>query len=440
MSIDKLYMSPLRPLVTTYFISALCCLISCGFVNEAAASNAEQLFSQYHDRIYQIRLIELASGSKSSIGSGFQINADGLVATNFHVIADAVHKPEKYRVEYINHLGKKGALKILSFDVVHDLALLEHSAGFAEYFELHDRPLQKGEKVFSVGNPRDLGMSVVEGIYNGYLEHSFYERILFSGSLNPGMSGGPALNSRGEIIGVNVATSGNQLSFLVPLRELVRLVQQHSQESPQEVSNFERKIEQQLIDNQHKQITELINADWPTTILGKALTAGEMTRFTRCWGGSSDDEKALYEYTYNRCFSESDIFVSSELSTGSINYEFYWFGSDELNTLQFYERFKNSFDGAGPINPRATEEDVGNFKCHQDFVKQTMQQSRLMTWKSVLCARPYKEYDKLYDMVFISATISDYHQGLVSHFAISGVTKELGLRFTKKFMEHIAWK
>jgi len=422
-------------------ILTLALLVGCLQCQYAQAGSAQQLFSEYHDQIYQVRLIELASGSKSSIGSAFQINPDGLLATNFHVVADAVHKPEKYRVEYINHEGKKGELQILDIDVVHDLALLKHQDGFNKYFRFANKPLQQGEEVFSLGNPRDLGMTVVPGTYNGLLAHSYYDRILFSGSLNPGMSGGPALNAGGEVIGVNVATSGNQLSFLVPLQELNNLVSSYMRSQGEYVGDFKKKIEQQLKENQKKQLTELIDAEWPQSTLGEAQIVGEMTRFTRCWGGSSEEEKkALYEHTYNQCFSESDIYLSSHFSTGAINYEFYWLESAQLNAKQFYARYKSSVEGAGPVNRGATEEDVGNFECNTEFVDQPRKNQRPLVWKNIICARPYKQYEGLYDLVFIGATLSDHHRGLISHFALSGVTKELGMRFTQKFLERVVWK
>ena len=65
---------------------------------------------------------------------------------------------------------------------------------------------------------------MVPGPTNGLVEHSYEDRLLFSGSLNPGMSGGPSLNSQGDVIGVNVATAGSQLSFLVPVKKVKRML------------------------------------------------------------------------------------------------------------------------------------------------------------------------------------------------------------------------
>ena len=57
------------------------------------------------------------------------------------------------------------------------------------------------------------------------MKNSDDSNILFSGSLNPGMSGGPTLNEQGSVIGVNVATSGNEISFLVPAQYLAIILE-----------------------------------------------------------------------------------------------------------------------------------------------------------------------------------------------------------------------
>jgi len=161
-------------------------------------------------------VISPQAGSKSSIGSGFQVSRDGLIVTNYHVVSSFVQSPDTHEIEYQSHNGQKGSLKLLDFDVINDLALLRHSNPGDRVLGFAEQPLEKGETVYALGNPRDYGTSLVKGPNNGMVEHSYDEQILFSGSLNPGMSGGPALNERGEVVGVNVATAGSQLSFLVP--------------------------------------------------------------------------------------------------------------------------------------------------------------------------------------------------------------------------------
>lgn len=194
-------------------------LILIGWVS---VSRADEDFAEFYSQVYQIRVISPQAGSKSSIGSGFQVSQDGLIITNFHVIASYVHAPERHKIEYQSHTGQKGSLTLLDFDVVNDLALLRHSNPSEKTLRLSDTALQKGQTVYALGNPRDYGTSLVKGPNNGLVEHSYDAQILFSASLNPGMSGGPALNSAGEVVGVNVATAGS-LKRLLCRGELCRV-------------------------------------------------------------------------------------------------------------------------------------------------------------------------------------------------------------------------
>jgi hypothetical protein len=414
---------------------ALCILLFP--VTGTSAEDASSLFKAIHDRIYQIQTIEVNSGSKSSLGSAFQINADGLLVTNFHVIASHVMEPDKYRIEYVNHAGQTGALEIQDLDVVNDLALLKHDDGYRQFLELADTPLEQGQAVYSMGNPHDLGMTVVPGTYNSLTAHSYYDRILFSGSVNPGMSGGPALNGAGKVIGVNVATAGNQISFFVPLSKLLNLLDQYRGTGLSSGAVRER-MQSQLLSNQRKYILTLLQAEWPESKLGEATVIGEMTPFTRCWGRSSDAEETRlrYDITNSNCINTEFIYLSNRFTTGGLQYEFSWLNTEELNPYQFYRAYQEHIHGAATINT-AGKQDVTNFECHEDFV--TAGAASPVLTKSIFCVRAYKDFPGLYDFLYTGATVHDGRKGLISHFTISGIEKDLGIQFTRKFIGHVRW-
>ena len=92
--------------------------------------------------------------------------------------------------------------------------------------------------IYSLGNPHDLGMILVPGTYNGLQKYSFYPRIHFTGAVNAGMSGGPTVDAAGKVVGVNVASAGNQLGFLVPADALQALLQRFLQDG--EVADFKQ--------------------------------------------------------------------------------------------------------------------------------------------------------------------------------------------------------
>jgi serine protease Do len=87
-----------------------------------------------------------------------------------------------------------------------------------------DEPMPRGARIFSLGNPLDVGFAVAEGNYNGPVERSFLRHAVLRRLAQPGMSGGPALDDQGRLIGVNVAArrDGEQVSFLVPAEHVRR--------------------------------------------------------------------------------------------------------------------------------------------------------------------------------------------------------------------------
>lgn len=398
---------------------------------------AQNLFGQYRNALYQIKIIELESGNKSSIGSGFQIDALGNLVTNYHVVSEYVYNPDKYRIEYLAHDGSEGQLQLVDVDVVNDLALIrkvalsEQESAFPIALSL---PVQ-GSAIYSLGNPHDLGMIVVPGTFNGLKKNSFYQRIHFTGSINPGMSGGPVVNELGEVMGVNVATAGNQIGFLIPLAKIKGLLSSQNA-AVLENEQLKPRIQEQLLANQNKLFSLLDNHHWQTSELGEAMVPSKITDFISCWGGSNtSDKEALYLSVENRCQLDEQIYLHNGLRTGGLELEFEWLDGKSLSEHRFYNFYSQSITGAGAGN-NATKTDVTNFRCQQDKVTNI----NGVTNKTVFCLRAYKEFDQLYDVLFVAATLDHSQQGLISHYTLAGVSKESALVFTQKFMDAIAWQ
>ncbi|MDP3614603.1 MAG: serine protease, partial [Rubrivivax sp.] len=192
---------------------------------EATITGAGQrIYERTRPRLLQVRTLLKTQDSQSSVGSGFLIDEGAHLITNYHVVSQFALQPNRHRLVYATVDGKQGALQLLAFDVVHDLALLKPvdatplaGRGAVELRPQND-PLPRGARIFSMGNPLDVGFAVAEGNYNGPVERSFLPTLFFGGSLSGGMSGGPALDEHGRLVGVNVAArrDGEQVSFLVP--------------------------------------------------------------------------------------------------------------------------------------------------------------------------------------------------------------------------------
>lgn len=301
---------------------------------------AKNLFREYKNRIFQVRVIEKVSGKKTSIGSSFLVSSNGLIATNFHVIADAVHDPDLYNLELVKENDIVIQVTIEKFDIVHDLAIIRDSTIDSEPFQIGDNQLENGTEIFSLGNPKGLGSSIVTGTYNGLLKKSMYRKIHFSGSINPGMSGGPGIDQNGKVIGINVATSGNQISFMVPSNFLKKLLEK---DALQNKSQFKAEIESQIITNQDSYLKKLLTEDWQLDSLGKAMVPSIMNNVFECWGEYYKDPDSLYYRAASGCYSKDHIYISTDFKTGMIYYRYDLYENRKLNQFQFYNLYEKQF-------------------------------------------------------------------------------------------------
>ncbi len=162
------------------------------------------------------------------VGSGFIISNDGLVLTNAHVVegADEVLVTLTDRREF--------KAKVLGADKRSDVAVLKVDASNLPYLRMGDSgKIRVGEWVIAIGSPFNLENSVSAGIISAKSRDTgdYLPLIQTDVAVNPGNSGGPLINMRGEVVGINsqIATlSGgyNGISFAVPIDEAMRVADQ----------------------------------------------------------------------------------------------------------------------------------------------------------------------------------------------------------------------
>jgi serine protease Do len=163
-------------------------------------------------------------------GSGFIISADGLVLTNAHVVRDAQRVTVKLtdRREFV--------AKVLGSDAKTDVAVLRIDAKDLPVVPLgNTKDLKVGEWVLAIGAPFGFENSVTAGVVSAkgrsLPDDSFVPFIQTDVAVNPGNSGGPLFNARGEVVGINSQiyshTGGYQgLSFAIPMETALRVKDQ----------------------------------------------------------------------------------------------------------------------------------------------------------------------------------------------------------------------
>ena len=251
------------------------------------------------------------------------------------------------------------------------------------------------------------------------------------------MSGGPTLSEAGEVIGINVSTAGNQVSFLVPVTALHKLITEY-QGRTAVTEDMTQRIGQQLFDDQEEKFSRMLALDWTTMPLGQAQVIDELKPFVKCWGGSnSASEKAQFLSADRTCRSEDNIYLRGKFNSGIIEYQFFWLEADKLNAPQFYAYYQRLFADFVPGN-KTEEKDVGDFNCDDQFVISRAENTRKT--KAVFCARAYKDYPKLYDVLFLQGTVDDSHAAFLSHFTLAGVSQKNAQAFVRKFMGVAKWQ
>jgi serine protease Do len=169
---------------------------------------------------------------QSGIGSGFIVDSDGLIVTNQHVVSD---ENEEYSIFLP---GENEAIPVENVyrDNVNDLAVLKINKSGLKSLKLGDsEKLRRGNLVIAIGNPfGDLAGTATVGYVTGldrdvsagsgfFGSVTHYEGVIQTdAAINPGNSGGPLINSQGEVIGVNFATTqgADNISFAIPINRV----------------------------------------------------------------------------------------------------------------------------------------------------------------------------------------------------------------------------
>ena len=181
-------------------------------------------------------------GGMGSSGSGWVYDNEGHIITNAHVVSRA----SQIRVEFED--GRTMLGKVVASDSFTDIAVvkIDPGIGLIPMRRASDRRVNVGERVFAFGSPFNFKFSMSEGIVSGLGRNpdtrgsgnTFTNYIQTDAAVNPGNSGGPLVNVRGEVIGMNVAIATGRdtdgvregqsagISFAIPLGVVESVVDQ----------------------------------------------------------------------------------------------------------------------------------------------------------------------------------------------------------------------
>ena len=171
-----------------------------------------------------------SNGLPLGFGSGFFVR-DNLIATNYHVIEGAARGTAKLVGQFSTYTIEG----VTATDQTNDLALLKVTMSGINPLPLgNSSDVKIGETVYVAGNPRGLEGTFSNGIISSRRDPYTKERLQMTAPISPGSSGGPVLNSKGEVIGVSFMTlvGGQNLNFAIPSKYLTELLTESKPAKP----------------------------------------------------------------------------------------------------------------------------------------------------------------------------------------------------------------
>jgi len=399
--------------------------------------SARKVYEQARSQLVQIRTVLKGQASQTSVGSGFLVTKDGLIVTNFHVVSEAALKPERHELVYVTADGREAPLQILQLDVLHDLALLKAADNPGKTFDAlpfrpESQPLAQGERIYSLGNPLDVGFAVVQGTYNGMVKRSFYPQIFFGGALSGGMSGGPALDEEGHVVGINVArrVDGEQVSFLVPAIFATALLARGRDAAPITAPAYGI-VEEQLQKHQALLTERFLQQGWKSATHPRYLVPVPPDVFMRCWGSSEPSRTGGMDFERSDCVMDTRIFVG-DFNTGTISLRHESYDGSKLGALRFASRYAQSFRNES--FSRLSSQHQTKPRCNEDFIDRDG-----LPLRAVVCMRAYKKLPQLYDVSVLVATLDQSESGVQGRFDAQGVSFGNAQKLAQHYLDAFRW-
>ncbi|MBH9552346.1 S1 family peptidase [Inhella gelatinilytica] len=400
------------------------------------SATARRLFDASRANLVQVRTLLAQQDSQASVGSGFVVEASGLLVSNYHVVSQAALEPQRYRLRFKTADGRQGKLQIVAIDVRRDLALLRAVGERDEpltwpaplSFRPAQEPLAKGDRIYSLGHPHDVAFAIVEGNYNGLVERSFDDLIYYAGALNPGMSGGPVLDDRGRVVAVNVSTMlfSQQMSFLIPGRFAEGLWQRSREAKPLTGPAWPQ-VRDQLLGYTDELVQAFMAQAWGDWGHAHYRMPIPEEQFLRCWGRSADPRSKGLQFSRSQCRQDHALFVGEGLETGYLEVQHEVYDGKALGAWRFARQYSQSFrnENLGRANDRHRTAP----HCSESFID-----AQGLPARAVVCLKAYRKMPGVHDVTVLITAVDRETEGLLGRFDARGVRFESALKLARHFI------
>jgi hypothetical protein len=248
------------------------------------------------------------------------------------------------------------------------------------------------------------------------------------------MSGGPALDARGAVYGVNVSLISNRqlVGFVVPARHITPLLAAARRPLDDTLSarQVRAQVAAQVLAHQAEALAPPADGPGTQVVQGYTLPT-QMAVALECGTTGTAATGTRLNVELIGCGAPSRLRIQPGLEVGQIQVQHRVVSSERLHPLQFAQRLNRL---AALRQPTGLARDVADFACRDSLVSLDGFDARLST-----CVRQYRLFDGLYDFELALVSVSHGEHALVSHVTLRGTSFESGQAFIRRFLEAMRW-
>jgi hypothetical protein len=175
-------------------------------------------------------------------------------------------------------------------------------------------------------------------------------------------------------------------------------------------------------------------AKWEIESYGDARIPKIQKDYIKGWGEKVTGEKKMYRRSFSGYAIPNGVYVSRGVLTGKLKVRYNWLETDQLNSVQFYNKVQKIFNAYSSPN-NASSKDRTSYRKRTAFLHHAG-----LNWKLSIGVRKYLKYNQLYDFTLNMVSLSKTDRAIVVNAALAGVSKKNGNAFLRKFIEHIQWQ
>jgi hypothetical protein len=385
--------------------------------------------------VFQIKIATDANSPKAAYGSCFVVDTAGILATNFHVVAYALHDPKKYHL-YLIDGDKSIPAEVVAIDAVNDLALVQVDRTFNRSVKFAHGLPDSGDKIYSIGWPEDLNKAVSEGNFNGLMQAGPYRKIQMSIPLNPGMSGGPTINEAGEVIGVNVSlrADSQSLAFAIP-HDLLRALMREKRtplSKPDDHEDFDETMRAQLERVQEEISTSILKESDSNLQIG-GWSVFKPAKIVKCWHSQESGARDQTQVITEQCYLSGSTPIKRDLDAGTFRLRYQAIENRTLSAWQFVHQLNEELEDQPFAIADKVERFTTSLRCRQlDLVN-----PKNVGLRVHYCVNGFLPYAESYNIEFELVAASGRQRALLVSGSFLGFSSHNGLAILRTIINSI---